>query len=244
VAELDAPAQGTNKPGWAKINGRIGYMNSLLLRRGGMLLAVGVVGLSALMGGCSGDNKSEVDLATQEAQELREKNAALEEALRTRDQRLAEAEAARQAALAQQQPAPAGNTWGGSPRGGGGGDGVFTTDGGGRRVAEIKGDVVFASGSVDIRPEARRELDKIAASISRNYSGAQVRVEGHTDSDPIRKSKWGTNDALSQARADAVRRYLVQKGVDSGNIDAVGYGSSRPKGSKATSRRVEVVILN
>ena len=218
-------------------------MNSLLLRRGGMLLAVGVVGLSALMGGCSQDKKSEVDLATQEAQELREKNAALEEALRMRDQRLAEAEAARQAPQPQPQPQP---TWGGggaAPRGGGG-DGVFTTDAGGRRVAEVKGDVVFASGSVDIRPEARRELDKIAASINRNYAGAQVRVEGHTDSDPIKKSKWGTNDALSQARADAVRRYLVQKGVDSGNIDAVGYGSSRPKGTKAASRRVEVVILN
>ena len=221
-------------------------MNSPLLRRGGMLLAVGVVGLSALMGGCSQDKKSEVDLATQEAQELREKNAALEEALRTRDQRLAEAEAARQAALAQQQAAPASPGWGGggtAPRGGGGAGDVFRDDGG-RRVAEVKGDVVFASGSVDIRPEARRELDKIAASINRNYAGAQVRVEGHTDSDPIRKSKWGTNDALSQARADAVRRYLVQKGVDSGNIDAVGYGSSRPKGTKAASRRVEVVILN
>ncbi len=221
-------------------------MNSLLLRRGGMLLAVGVVGLSALMGGCSQEKASETDLAKQEAAELREKNAALEEAIRTRDQRLAEAEAARQAALAQQQAAPTSPGWGGSgsaPRGGGG-DGVFTTDSAGRRVAEVKGDVVFASGSVDIRPEARRELDKIAASINRNYAGAQVRVEGHTDSDPIRKSKWGTNEALSQARADAVRRYLVQKGVDSGSIDAVGYGSSRPKGTKAASRRVEVVILN
>jgi outer membrane protein OmpA-like peptidoglycan-associated protein len=212
-----------------------------------MLLAVGVVGLSALMGGCSGDKPSEADLAKQEAAELREKNAALEEALRTRDQRLAEAEAARQAALAQQQqqqPVGGGWTGGGTRTGGGGGDGVFNVGSDGRNVAEVKGDVVFASGSVDIRPEARRELDKIAASIKRNYANAQVRVEGHTDSDPIRKSKWGTNEALSQARADAVRRYLIQKGVDSGNIDAVGYGSSRPKGTKAASRRVEVVILN
>lgn len=222
-------------------------MNSLLLRRGGMLLAVGMVGLSALMGGCSGDKPSEMDLAKQEAAELREKNAALEEALRTRDQRLAEAETARQA-LAQQQQQPPAPGWTGPTGGGGrtGGDGTFTRDDSGRNVAAIKGDVVFASGSADIRPEARRELDKIAASINRNYAGSQVRVEGHTDSTPLNKSKakWGTNENLSQARADAVRRYLIQKGVNSGSIDAIGYGSSRPKGSKAASRRVEVVILN
>jgi outer membrane protein OmpA-like peptidoglycan-associated protein len=214
-----------------------------------MLVAVGLMGLSALMGGCS-QKKNELALATQEAQELREEKARLEQAIQDRDRRLAEAEAARQAALlqAQQQQVqpPQGGGWTGGGGGGGGSrpDGVFTRDDSGRNVAEVKGDVLFASGSADIRPEARRELDKIASSINRNYAGAQVRVEGHTDSDPIRKSKWGTNEALSQARADAVRRYLVQKGVSSGNVEAVGYGSSRPKGSKPASRRVEVVILN
>src|SRR4051812_22550754 len=55
-----------------------------VLRRGGMLALVAVMGLTAVLGGCSADKKR-ADMATQEAAELREKNAQLEQALRDKD---------------------------------------------------------------------------------------------------------------------------------------------------------------
>lgn len=110
-------------------------------------------------------------------------------------------------------------------------------------VFEIAGDVAFPSGSVSLTSAAKKELDTLARKLKSTYAGRSIRVEGHTDSTPIRKSKYGTNEALSQARADAVRSYLASKGVSSNRIEAVGYGSAKPKATPAASRRVDVVVL-
>jgi flagellar motor protein MotB len=69
-------------------------------------------------------------------------------------------------------------------------------------------------------------------------------VEGHTDSDPIKVSQWKSNQELSEARADAVKKYLVSKGVDANSVSTSGLGSSRPKSNdKAANRRVEIVVV-
>lgn len=221
-------------------------MKTSKLGRGFVGSAV-LVGLMAMIGiGTVGCNKTQkkADLAQQESAELRERMASLEQQVRDKDSRIAELESNRnqvQQPIGYQPP----SNWNGNTGGNTGGDsGVFSQDGSGRLSAEIKGDVLFSSGSVSIRPEARKELDTIASELKRKYGSASIRVEGHTDSDPIKKSKWGSNEQLSQARADAVREYLVKKGIGSGRVEAVGYGSSRPKGTKAASRRVDVVIMN
>ena len=54
-------------------------------------------------------------------------------------------------------------------------------------------------------PARRKVVDKVAAALKRDYSGKQIRVEGHTDSDPIKLSKWANNQQLSLARAAAER---------------------------------------
>lgn len=108
---------------------------------------------------------------------------------------------------------------------------------------EIAGDVAFLSGSATLTTAAKKELDTFASKLKNTYAGRSVRVEGHTDSTPIKKSKWGSNEALSQARAEAVKTYLVSKGVSSGRIEAIGYGAAKPKGSPSASRRVDVVVL-
>jgi len=212
------------------------------LRRMGIGL-VAVLGISLVLGGCSAQKKKEEALKA-EAQEYREKYDALEQSNREKDARIAELESrlsAAQTAQAQKPPAGTpGDGTGGSP--GPGGD--FGRDESGRIVAKISGDVLFASGQVTLRPEAKKKLDSIASQIKRDYSGHNVRVEGHTDTDPIRKSKFPSNQALSEARAQAVQQYLVSKGISGGRIDAVGMGSSNPKSTKAASRRVEIVILN
>lgn len=198
-------------------------------------------GLGAL-GACSGDKPSEADLAKQEAAELRERNAALEQETRTQASQIADL----QNQLAMARTAPATTTGGGwdTPRSsGGGGSSDFERDSRGRMVAEIAGDVLFSSGQATLKADAKKKLDSIARELNGRYAGNDVRIEGHTDSDPIRKSKWGSNEALSKARADAVREYLQSRGVSGGRMATVGKGSSEPKSTKAASRRVDIIIL-
>jgi outer membrane protein OmpA-like peptidoglycan-associated protein len=205
-----------------------------VLRRGGMLL-VGMLGLALVLGGCS-KNKT-ADLTATENAELREKIAALEEANRQKDSQLA-------------QNQNDGGEWGGestparTTRTSGGGD-VFQTNTQGMPQATIAGDVLFSSGSATIKADAKKTLDRVASEIKRDFGGATIRVDGYTDSDPLIKSKkqWGTNENLSQARADAVKKYLSTKGIRSNRIETMGYGSAKPKATKAQSRRVEIIIV-
>ncbi len=123
------------------------------------------------------------------------------------------------------------------------GMGGTSTKRGGNVVISVAGDVLFDSGRTTVKQGAKATLNKIARDLNGKYADNNVRIEGHTDSDPIRKSKWGSNEALSQARAEAVEQYLASQGVDSGRMSTVGKGSSSPKGTKASSRRVEIVVL-
>lgn len=114
----------------------------------------------------------------------------------------------------------------------------------GTMTVRVPGDVVFDAGQAMIRESAKPTLDKIAAALKQDYGGKQIRVEGHTDSDPIRVSRWKSNQELSEARAAAVKAYLAQKGVDGNSITTRGFGAERPKGNdKAANRRVEIVVV-
>ena len=81
--------------------------------------------------------------------------------------------------------------------------------------------------------------------MKKQYAGKPVHVQGHSDSDPIKHSTWKSNQELSEARAKAVRDYLVSKGVSMSHVTAEGFGDSKPKSptDKAKNRRVEVVVL-
>ena len=114
----------------------------------------------------------------------------------------------------------------------------------GTMTVRVPGDVVFDAGKATVREQAKGTLDKVAAALKRDYSGKQIRVEGHTDSDPIKLSMWKNNQELSLARADAVKKYLVSKGVDANMVSVQGFGSDRPKSNdKAANRRVEIVVV-
>lgn len=115
----------------------------------------------------------------------------------------------------------------------------------GEMTVNLPGDILFAPGSADLKPTAKATLNKIAAALKKDYSGKKIRVEGHTDTDPISatRKQWLDNLDLSQNRAAAVTRYLIQQGVDKKLIGTVGYGDVRPKSTKAASRRVEIVVL-
>lgn len=115
----------------------------------------------------------------------------------------------------------------------------------GTLTVSLPGDVLFASGQDSLKDSAKATLDKIAAAVKKDYASKKVRVEGHTDTDPIvkTKDKYIDNLDLSLNRAAAVTRYLETKGIPAKQIATVGYGPNQPKGNKAASRRVEIVVV-
>ncbi len=113
----------------------------------------------------------------------------------------------------------------------------------GEVVVDIAGEVLFDSGSVTVKPAARGVLDGVVRVIQQRYPGAEIRVAGYTDNDPIKKSDWKTNERLSAERAMAVESYLVSKGIDNNRVHSAAYGPAKPKSSKRESRRVEIIIL-
>lgn len=108
--------------------------------------------------------------------------------------------------------------------------------------------ILFSSGKASLKKARSVELDHIRSVLRGKYSGRQINVVGHTDSDPIKKSKWKDNWELSAQRALSVVRYLVGRGIPEDKIRAVGCGESQPIASnasasgKAKNRRVEIVV--
>ena len=108
--------------------------------------------------------------------------------------------------------------------------------------------LLFDSGKATLKKETSRELDHILSVLKQRYSGREIEVVGHTDSDPIKKSPWKDNWELSVERALTVTRYLIQRGIPEDKIRASGCGAARPIASNATAagkaknRRVEIVV--
>jgi len=109
----------------------------------------------------------------------------------------------------------------------------------------VAGDVLFASGSTTINKSAEATLARIADILKSDYGAQTIRVEGHTDTDPISKTKklYNDNRDLSLKRAYAVTTFLEGKGVPAPRIETVGHGEHRPKANKKDSRRVEIFLV-
>lgn len=104
----------------------------------------------------------------------------------------------------------------------------------------------FDSGSSDVKPAAMAVLATIAASLP---NGA-VRVEGHTDNQPIHTAQFRSNWELSTARAAAIAQVLMVRSANSpANFALAGYGEFHPVASngtaegRAANRRVDIVLL-
>lgn len=103
--------------------------------------------------------------------------------------------------------------------------------------------LLFAFGRADLQGAAKTNLDDLAASMQQNPN-TQLAIIGHTDS----VGSDATNQTLSQNRANAVKNYLVSKGVAASRMSSSGLGESKPVASndsdagRAQNRRVEVFI--
>lgn len=107
------------------------------------------------------------------------------------------------------------------------------------------GDVLFATGRADLRSGSNNTLDKLIVFLD-EYPDRKVTIEGHTDD----VGSHEMNQTLSQRRADAVKTYLTQNGIQSMRIAATGMGETQPIADNLSSsgrqqnRRVEVIIQN
>jgi outer membrane protein OmpA-like peptidoglycan-associated protein len=104
-------------------------------------------------------------------------------------------------------------------------------------------DVLFDTGSANLKPTARERLAKVSG-ILIAYPDIRVEVDGYTDS----TGSALFNEQLSQQRADSVRSYMDQQGVPPSSITTRGLGQSNPIASNETAtgrqqnRRVELVV--
>ncbi len=104
-------------------------------------------------------------------------------------------------------------------------------------------DILFESGSWNLRPGTREKLARVAGVIL-SYPGLNLKIEGHTDS----VGGDAYNQQLSEKRAAVVRDYLVQQGVSLNSVAAVGYGKTQPMASNDTvegrrqNRRVDLIV--
>ncbi len=104
-------------------------------------------------------------------------------------------------------------------------------------TAELKGDridiaetVQFDTGSATIRSVSHKLLDEVAQILVAHPELQKIRIEGHTDS----RGSASSNKDLSQRRADAVKQYLINAGVDANRLSAVGFGEERPLDKRET----------
>jgi outer membrane protein OmpA-like peptidoglycan-associated protein len=105
--------------------------------------------------------------------------------------------------------------------------------------------VAFESDRVDLTPASLPVLDRAVAAL-REHPTIKIEVAGYTDNsgDPVR------NHELSQKRAEAVKAYLISKGIDAARLISTGFGQDNPLADNATpegrekNRRVEFHFLN
>lgn len=105
--------------------------------------------------------------------------------------------------------------------------------------------IYFSFDKATFKDESYTELNKLEAMMSQNLN-MQIEISGHTD----KIGGTAYNKDLSQRRANAVKNYLVNKGIDSRRVSAVGYGEAQPlasnddeKEGRELNRRVEFRVI-
>lgn len=125
----------------------------------------------------------------------------------------------------------------------------YGTDAYGNYVISIPAEITFPSGKAELTKKGKQALETVARVLLEQHKGRNYWIEGHTDSDPITKSKWESNRDLSVERAMAVLHFLVEDcNVPDDKCVVAGHGQYRPVtpnddgAAKSRNRRVEIVV--
>ena len=210
---------------------------------------IGLVGLFAGAAGCQNKMRDENTALWNQNRELQSQLndtrsklnqapdptqlASMQTAIQQRDAQIAELQARLQ------RPAP-----GAAPDPSLAGIEVTRDERAGTMTVNLPGDVLFPSGSSELKPSAKLTLNKVINAVNKEYAGKRVLVDGYTDSDPITrtKDKYDDNLDLSAERARSVYSYLITQGMSPKVVSPRAFGSTNPKATKAASRRVEIVV--
>jgi chemotaxis protein MotB len=119
----------------------------------------------------------------------------------------------------------------------------------GNTVISIPAEITFPSGKAELTSKGKEALRVVARVLQEKHRGGRFWIEGHTDTDPITKSKWESNRDLSVERAMAVLHFLVEEcDVPDDKCVVAGHGQYQPvtpndsSAAKARNRRVEIVV--
>lgn len=118
----------------------------------------------------------------------------------------------------------------------------------GRMVVELPSDVLFASGSIDLSEAGKTSVAEIGA-ILVTMKGREFQIEGHTDDQPIKTSRFPSNWELAAGRAIAVSEILIKSGLPPTRVSAASFGEFRPVANnkkpetRAQNRRIEIVLV-
>jgi chemotaxis protein MotB len=114
----------------------------------------------------------------------------------------------------------------------------------------ILNEVLFEAGKADLKQSSKTTLDSVLAAIDQDFADRDITIEGHTDSDPIQKSKWKDNWELSYNRSMSVLYYLMnEKGIAAERLKAVACGDAQPvvpndsTANKRLNRRAVIVVM-
>lgn len=111
----------------------------------------------------------------------------------------------------------------------------------------INAKILFRAGDAHLLPDSTAVLDQVAAAL-KDYSTHNILVEGHTDSTPIANAKYESNWELSSARAGAVVRFFVDRGIEPHRLAAIGRSDNIPlmigddAVARAANRRVTILV--
>lgn len=116
-------------------------------------------------------------------------------------------------------------------------------------VITFVAEVLFDSGKADLKAASLSTLDKISSILQEEVPNNNIGIEGHTDNQPIKHSRWKSNWELSAHRALSVLYYLRDSGINPEKLSATGYGEYHPVASndstsgRQKNRRVEIIII-
>ena len=116
-------------------------------------------------------------------------------------------------------------------------------------VITFVAEVLFDSGKAKLRGESLPILDKVIRILQETVPDNRIGIEGHTDSEPIKHSRWKSNWELSSYRGLAVLEYFLKdQELPPYRFSVGGYGASRPRRynntpeKRAMNRRVEIIF--